>query len=115
MVTDQEDSPIQLPLQPPLYRGGATMPTGATPFHSSPCFSAQKPPSGVSSSKPQTNLLTTKPKTLLEKHPLYTPTHTKISLQFKEKILCLEIMGIDFRSSTLPKPISPQRFFAFDP
>ncbi|KAL2524430.1 Mitochondrial transcription termination factor family protein [Abeliophyllum distichum] len=71
------------------------MPTGATPFHSSPCFSAQKPPSGVSSSKSQTNLLTTKPKTLLEKHPLYTPTHTKISLQFKEKILCLEIMGID--------------------
>ncbi|KAL4563455.1 hypothetical protein LXL04_027497 [Taraxacum kok-saghyz] len=39
--------------------------------------------------------LSKKPKTILHKHPLYTPTHTKLSLQFKEKILCLEVMGID--------------------
>ncbi|CAI9760078.1 unnamed protein product [Fraxinus pennsylvanica] len=71
------------------------MSTAAPPFCSSPSFSAQRPPSGDSSSKSQSNLLTTKPKTLLEKHPLYTPTHSKISLQFKEKILCLEIMGVD--------------------
>ncbi|CAA2986184.1 transcription termination factor MTEF1, chloroplastic [Olea europaea subsp. europaea] len=84
-----------LGLQPPLYSSGATMSTAAPPFCSSPCFSAQKPPSGDSGSKSQPDLLTTKPKTLLEKHPLYTPTHSKISLQFKEKILCLEIMGVD--------------------
>ncbi|KAL8460988.1 hypothetical protein ACS0TY_031664 [Phlomoides rotata] len=43
----------------------------------------------------QSMLLTAKPKTLLHKHPLYQTTHENISLQFKEKILCLEIMGVD--------------------
>lgn len=37
----------------------------------------------------------TKPRSLLHKHPLYAPTTNNLSLQFKEKILCLEIMGID--------------------
>ncbi|KAK2376417.1 transcription termination factor MTEF1, chloroplastic [Trifolium repens] len=45
-------------------------------------------------SSPPTNL-TRKPKSLLQNNPLYTPTHEKLSLQFKEKILCLEVMGID--------------------
>ncbi|KAK4709840.1 hypothetical protein R3W88_004353 [Solanum pinnatisectum] len=40
-------------------------------------------------------LLPTKPKSILQKNPLYQPTHKNISLQFKEKILCLEIMGVD--------------------
>ncbi|WJX58205.1 hypothetical protein P8452_43683 [Trifolium repens] len=50
----------------------------------------------ISSEKPSspTNL-TPKPKSLLQNNPLYTPTHEKLSLQFKEKILCLEVMGID--------------------
>ncbi|WJX67897.1 hypothetical protein P8452_52324 [Trifolium repens] len=52
----------------------------------------------VSSDKPSspspTNL-THKPKSLLQSNPLYTPTQEKLSLQFKEKILCLEVMGID--------------------
>jgi mTERF domain-containing protein len=50
----------------------------------------------VSSDKPSspTNL-TPKPKSFLQNNPLYTPTHEKLSLQFKEKILCLEVMGID--------------------
>ncbi|KAL8192302.1 hypothetical protein R6Q57_027969 [Mikania cordata] len=39
--------------------------------------------------------LTNKPKTLLHKNPLYTPVHSKLTLQFKEKILCLEVMGVD--------------------
>lgn len=34
-------------------------------------------------------------RSLLQEHPLYTPAHSNISLQFKEKILCLEIMGVD--------------------
>ncbi|KAI4312367.1 hypothetical protein MLD38_037183 [Melastoma candidum] len=31
----------------------------------------------------------------LASHPLYAPTHPRISLQFKEKVLCLEVMGVD--------------------
>lgn len=31
----------------------------------------------------------------LASHPLYAPTHPRISLDFKEKILCLEVMGVD--------------------
>ncbi|KAL7592315.1 transcription termination factor MTEF1, chloroplastic [Lactuca sativa] len=62
--------------------------TAMTTFNSySPQEQAQE-----STDTPQ---LSKKPKTLLHKHPLYTPTHSKLSLQFKEKILCLEVMGID--------------------
>lgn len=53
------------------------------------------PPSSSLSTSTTTQLTTKLPKSLLHKHPLYTPTHSRISLQFKEKILCLEIMGVD--------------------
>lgn len=65
-------------------------------FHSCLCFSVQKLPSpSPSPSEQQMSLLSTKPKSILQKNPLYQPTHKNISLQFKEKILCLEIMGVD--------------------
>ncbi|CBI30943.3 unnamed protein product, partial [Vitis vinifera] len=73
-----------------------TMPsTAATAYHSSPCFSLQSPSSLPSNSHQPNNPLTIKPKNVLQKHPLYTPAHSNLSLQFKEKILCLEIMGVD--------------------
>ncbi|GAA0166150.1 hypothetical protein Leryth_013642 [Lithospermum erythrorhizon] len=73
-------------------------------FHVSLCFSTHKSsPSSSSSSSSQapiaeqaTTLSTSQPpKSLLHKHPLWSPTHKNISLQFKEKILCLEILGVD--------------------
>ncbi|XP_059668771.1 transcription termination factor MTEF1, chloroplastic [Cornus florida] len=70
------------------------MPAAAA-YHSSLGFSPQKPSSQPSNSQYPNSHLTTKPKTPLQKHPLYTSTHTKLSIQFKEKILCLEIMGVD--------------------
>ncbi|KAK6124061.1 hypothetical protein DH2020_042207 [Rehmannia glutinosa] len=77
----------------PLHGGATTTITmlaaaaTATAFHSSMCLSSPKPEQSI--------LLTTKPKTLLHEHPLYQTTHPNISFQFKEKILCLEIMGVD--------------------
>ncbi|XP_019414475.1 PREDICTED: transcription termination factor MTEF1, chloroplastic-like [Lupinus angustifolius] len=68
------------------------MPTvsGAIALHSSLCtISSDKP------SLPNHVYVATKPKNLLQNHPLYTPTNAKLSIQFKEKILCLEILGID--------------------
>ncbi|CAH9071487.1 unnamed protein product [Cuscuta epithymum] len=65
------------------------------------CFSAQKPSSSFSSSSsseqqlPNHLSIASKPKTLLHENPLYQPIHSNISLEFKEKILCLEVMGID--------------------
>ncbi|KAK4254578.1 hypothetical protein QN277_009940 [Acacia crassicarpa] len=70
-------------------------PAGATALHSSLCSLSPHKPSSPNSQQPNTQLSPTKPKSLLQKHPLYTPTHTKLSLEFKEKILCLEIMGVD--------------------
>lgn len=74
----------------------------ATVFHSSLCFSVQRPYASSSSSLPSSSedqniSLASKPKkkSLLYKHPLWQPTHANVSLQFKEKILCLEIMGVD--------------------
>ncbi|XP_055804280.1 transcription termination factor MTEF1, chloroplastic [Solanum dulcamara] len=67
------------------------MSSAATSFHSCLCFSVQKSSSSCSDQL----LSTTKPKSILQKNPLYQPTHKNISLQFKEKILCLEIMGVD--------------------
>ncbi|CAI8587357.1 unnamed protein product [Vicia faba] len=62
---------------------------------SSDKLSSPSPPPPSSIPKPNPTHLTPKPKSLLQNHPLYTPTHEKLSLQFKEKILCLEVMGID--------------------
>ncbi|EPS70460.1 hypothetical protein M569_04299 [Genlisea aurea] len=45
-----------------------------------------------------------KPKSLLLKHPLYQTTNSNISLQFKEKILCLEIMGVDSGKALAQNP-----------
>ncbi|KAM5587591.1 transcription termination factor MTEF1, chloroplastic [Rosa sericea] len=79
------------------------MPVTTAALQSSLCFSPHNPSSSSSSSSIPSNLQTSnttthlaaKPQSILQKHPLYTPTHTKLSLQFKEKILCLEIMGVD--------------------
>ncbi|XP_022954670.1 transcription termination factor MTEF1, chloroplastic-like [Cucurbita moschata] len=69
----------------------------ATPFHSSLCFSSS---SSSSSSSPSNShqpnpFLSPKPTTLLfHKHP--PPLlHSTLSSQTKEKILCLEVMGVD--------------------
>ncbi|KAF7842895.1 transcription termination factor MTEF1, chloroplastic [Senna tora] len=76
-------------------------PAGATSLHSSLCnFSPNKPtPIQIPTQ------LGPKPKSLLQKHPLYTPTHTKLSLDFKEKILCLEIMGVDAGKALSQNPL----------
>ncbi|XVF40083.1 hypothetical protein PTKIN_Ptkin01aG0083500 [Pterospermum kingtungense] len=67
----------------------------ATALQSSLCISSQKPSFSPSNSQETNTLSAAKPKSLLHKHPLYTSTHQNLSLQIKEKILCLEIMGID--------------------
>ncbi|KGN65875.1 transcription termination factor MTEF1, chloroplastic [Cucumis sativus] len=70
--------------------------SSATAFHSSFCFSSHNKLSSSPSNSHQPNTsLSPKPKTLLHKHPLYTPLHSTVSSQTKEKILCLEIMGVD--------------------
>ncbi|KAG6642104.1 hypothetical protein I3843_09G115400 [Carya illinoinensis] len=68
---------------------------GATALHSFLCSSPQKPLSPALSCHQLNTSLAAKPKTPLQKHPLYTPTHANLSLQIKEKIICLEIMGVD--------------------
>ncbi|KAK6932162.1 Transcription termination factor, mitochondrial/chloroplastic [Dillenia turbinata] len=65
----------------------------ATALHSL-CLSSQKP-SSISDSQPTYHSLTPKPKTRLQSHPLYTTTQSNLTHQIKEKILCLEIMGVD--------------------
>ncbi|CAI9760426.1 unnamed protein product [Fraxinus pennsylvanica] len=95
------DSPVTpSTLQSPLYSDEATMSTTAP--RSSPSFSAQKPPYGVSGSKLPSNLLTTKPKTLLEKHPLRTPTHSKTPPSIQGENPVPRNHGRGLRSSTLP-------------
>ncbi|KAJ1437000.1 Transcription termination factor, mitochondrial/chloroplastic [Sesbania bispinosa] len=74
---------------------------GAVALHSSLYTISSDKPS--SPSKSSTNLAA-KPKSLLQSHPLYTPTHAKLSLQFKEKILCLEVMGIDAGKALTQNP-----------
>ncbi|KAE9604567.1 hypothetical protein Lalb_Chr11g0073201 [Lupinus albus] len=62
--------------------------SGAIALYSSLCtISSDKP------SLPNHVYVPTKPKNLLQNHPLYTPTNAKISIEFKEKILYLEIVG----------------------
>ncbi|GMI93586.1 hypothetical protein like AT2G34620 [Hibiscus trionum] len=69
--------------------------TAATAFQSSLCISSQKPSFSPTNSQEPNTHLASKPKSLLHKHPLYSSAHHNLSLQIKEKILCLEIMGID--------------------
>ncbi|KAJ8762639.1 hypothetical protein K2173_010660 [Erythroxylum novogranatense] len=70
--------------------------TGTRALRSSMCFfSSQKPNRPPSSSQHSTAYLSVKPKSVLHDHPLYTPAHQNISFQIKEKILCLELMGVD--------------------
>ncbi|KAL8045613.1 hypothetical protein ABFX02_08G125800 [Erythranthe guttata] len=66
--------------------------TAAAAFNTNMCFTTPKPDQENNNNN---NLLTEKPKNKLHKHPLYQKTQSSISLQFKEKILCLEIMGVD--------------------
>ncbi|XP_020204506.1 transcription termination factor MTEF1, chloroplastic [Cajanus cajan] len=63
----------------------------AVALHSSLCSISSEKPSPLRS----TLHVAPKPTSLLQNHPLYTPTHAKLSLEFKEKILCLEVMGVD--------------------
>ncbi|XP_058199761.1 transcription termination factor MTEF1, chloroplastic [Rhododendron vialii] len=75
-----------------------TMPAAAAAAAaiSSLCFCSHNPSPQPSSSHQTNNIqLTPKPKTSLQKHPLYQPANSNLSFQFKEKILCLEIMGVD--------------------
>ncbi|XP_051134847.1 transcription termination factor MTEF1, chloroplastic-like [Andrographis paniculata] len=65
----------------------------ATPFYYWTCFSSQKP---IAADPEQpTNVFAVKPKISLQKHTDNQQTKAGISQQFKEKILCLEIMGVD--------------------
>lgn len=70
-------------------------PAAAAALHSSLCFSSPKQTPQPSISQQPNIQLSVKSKSLLHKHPLYTPAHTNISFEIKEKILCLEIMGVD--------------------
>ncbi|KAL7129636.1 hypothetical protein ABFS83_13G081600 [Erythranthe nasuta] len=54
-----------------------------------------KPSAELEQQQSNNNLLTGKPKTLLHTNPLYQTTHANLSFEFKEKILCLEIMGVN--------------------
>ncbi|XP_022715500.1 transcription termination factor MTEF1, chloroplastic-like [Durio zibethinus] len=67
----------------------------ASALQSSMCVSSQKPSFAPIDSQEANTLLAAKPKSLLHKHPLYSSAHHNLSFQIKEKILCLEIMGID--------------------
>ncbi|XP_057494128.1 transcription termination factor MTEF1, chloroplastic [Actinidia eriantha] len=72
------------------------MPAGvAAAANSSLFFSSPNPPPPQPSTSQQIPNLPPKPKSLLQNHPLYLPAHANLSLQFKEKIICLEIMGVD--------------------
>ncbi|KAL3616872.1 hypothetical protein CASFOL_039266 [Castilleja foliolosa] len=66
-----------------------------TAFHSSMSFSSPKQSPEQQHQNNSILLTTPKPKTLLHDHPLYQTTHPNLTFQFKEKILCLEIMGVD--------------------
>ncbi|KAL2321060.1 hypothetical protein Fmac_030029 [Flemingia macrophylla] len=60
--------------------------------HSSLCSMSYEKPSSPSRS---TVHVAPKLTSLLQNHPLYPPTHAKLSLEFKVKILCLEVMSVD--------------------
>ncbi|KAL2327430.1 hypothetical protein Fmac_020857 [Flemingia macrophylla] len=65
---------------------------GAVALRSSLCSMSYEKTSSPSRS---TLHVAPKPTSLLQNHPLYPQTHAKLSLEFKEKILCLEVMGVD--------------------
>ncbi|XP_074269596.1 transcription termination factor MTEF1, chloroplastic [Silene latifolia] len=72
----------------------------ASALYSSSCLiSPQNSPQNIDqTTNITTTILTPKKiptKSLLSQNPLYSQTHQNLSLQFKEKILCLEILGID--------------------
>lgn len=73
----------------------------ATALRSPLCISSSQSQSEAQSSSPSNSQhqlsfhLATKPKSLLQNHPLYPPTHANLSIQIQEKIIFLEIMGID--------------------
>uniref|UniRef100_A0A2P2JHB2 Uncharacterized protein MANES_15G124800 n=1 Tax=Rhizophora mucronata TaxID=61149 RepID=A0A2P2JHB2_RHIMU len=70
----------------------------ATVIHSSFCIASNKPtPSSTPTADSQgpNSQFSVKPRSLLHDHPLYIPVHRHISFQIKEKVLCLEIMGVD--------------------
>ncbi|XP_071724071.1 transcription termination factor MTEF1, chloroplastic [Rutidosis leptorrhynchoides] len=64
-------------------------------LQSSLCIANQTPISHQLNAGSATTQLAAKPKSILHDHPLYQSTHKSLSLQFKEKVLCLEIMGVD--------------------
>ncbi|XP_030480946.2 transcription termination factor MTEF1, chloroplastic [Cannabis sativa] len=72
---------------------------------SSSSSSSSQSSSSSSFSLPNMPLIPPKPnKSLLHKHPLYAPTQSNLSLQIKEKIVCLEIMGIDSGKALAKNP-----------
>ncbi|XP_062094413.1 transcription termination factor MTEF1, chloroplastic [Humulus lupulus] len=86
-------------LQSSLYLSSSSSsspkPSSSSPTSSSTSSSSSSSPSS-SFSLPNIPLIPPKPnKSVLHKHPLYAPTQSNLSLQIKEKIVCLEIMGID--------------------
>ncbi|KAJ0648828.1 putative transcription regulator mTERF family [Helianthus annuus] len=77
-----------------------------TAFHSySPQQQQHQPPQSQSQQPTDPPQLSKKPKTILHKNPLYTPLPSKLSHQFKEKILCLELMGIDSGKALSSNPL----------
>lgn len=89
-LTNPISTPSHFTAEP--ERTTTTMPAAAS-FHPYMCFSSQKPAADL---EQQSNLVTPKPKNIVHnKNPLHQQTHSSISPQFKEKILCLEIMGVD--------------------
>ncbi|XP_021889781.1 transcription termination factor MTEF1, chloroplastic [Carica papaya] len=77
------------------------MSTTATGLYSSLNICPTKSSSSSSSSFSHSNshqpntLLAAKPKSLLQKNPLYVAVNSTVPSQIKEKILCLELMGVD--------------------
>ncbi|KAJ4849082.1 hypothetical protein Tsubulata_042185, partial [Turnera subulata] len=83
----------------------STMPPTSTTaaLRTSCCLSSQK--QEVSSNPQQPNVcLSVKPRTLLQAHPLYISAEKNVSLEIREKILCLEIMGIDSGKALAQNP-----------
>ncbi|EXB39516.1 hypothetical protein L484_011436 [Morus notabilis] len=80
---------IQMQMQSSLCLSSSPKPSSSSSSSSSFSLSNSQLPN-IPISKPPTNT-----KSLLQKHPLYAPTHSNLSLQTKEKILCLEILGVD--------------------
>ncbi|KAJ4976140.1 hypothetical protein NE237_001246 [Protea cynaroides] len=59
------------------------------------CSSSNNPTLPLSNNQQENHISTTKPKNVPPKILLSSSTSTELSVQFKEKILCLEMMGVD--------------------